>query len=442
MTFAGITVRRAVAKKRPAMLFAGLLTAGLAISLFGCEGSNNAGSRATNVLYTQSNEPAANTILAFRRASDGSLTPLPGSPFDTRGQGLANPTENVGPSDADNQFAINPEHTLLFSVNSGSNTIAVFNIASDGSLSHIAGSPFPSGGVNPVSIRLVNGKLYCANKNVAGAGTPNYTVFSVASNGALTQIGGPVATSPAGSSAAQIIESHDGKVIFTNDFLAPATPSPAGSLRSYKVNTDGTLSQNGAALTIPVTAPAGTPADALPLYLVTQGVTVHPTQNIFYACAPVSSKIGVYTYDANGTLTFNSLAQSSGLLSCWLLINQNASRMYVVNTGDNSVSVMNLSNALAPVEIQHLALKDIGPTFQFVPFLPNIGSSTASEEAFDPSGQYLYVVSHRNNPDTAFHGGNRLHILKVAADGTVSEPGASVDLGTTDSANSQGLLVL
>jgi len=156
----------------------------------------------------------------------------------------------------------------------------------------------------------------------------------------------------------------------------------------------------------------------------------------------VSSKIGVYTYDANGTLTFNSLAQSSGLLSCWLLINQNASRMYVVNTGDNSVSVMNLSNALAPVEIQHLALKDIGPTFQFVPFLPNIGSSTASEEAFDPSGQYLYVVSHRNNPDTAFHGGNRLHILKVAADGTVSEPGASVDLGTTDSANSQGLLVL
>jgi hypothetical protein len=288
----------------------------------------------------------------------------------------------------------------------------------------------------------VNGKLYCANKNVAGAGTPNYTLFSVASNGALTQIGGPIATSPAGSSAAQILESPNGQVIFTNDFLAPATPSPAGSLRSYKVQPDGTLVQNGAALTIPVTAPAGTPAGALPLYLVTQGITVHPSQNIFYACAPVSSSIGVYTYDANGTLSFNSLAQTSGLLSCWLLINKSATRMYVVSTGDNSVSVMNLSNPLAPVEIQRLALKDLGPTYSFAPFLPNVGSSTGSEEAFDPTGQFLYVVSHRNNPDPTFHGGNRLHVLRVAADGTVSEPGASIDLGTSDAAHSQGLLVL
>ena len=116
--------------------------------------------------------------------------------------------------------------------------------------------------------------------------------------------------------------------------------------------------------------------------------------------------------------------------------------MYVVSTGDNSVSVMNITSPLAPVEIQRLALKDIGPTFQFVPFLPNVGSSTGSEEAFVPTGQYLYVVYHRNTTDATFHGGNRLHVLKVAADGTVSEPGNSIDLGTSDASNAHGLLVL
>ncbi len=315
------------------------------------------------------------------------------------------------------------------------------NIAQDGSLTHIAGSPFASGGINPVSIKLVNGRLYCANKNVAGAGTPNYTVFTVASNGALSS---PtvVATSPAGSSSAQVQVSPDGKTLFTNDFLASTTPGSPGSLRSFQILANGTLTSNGPALAIPVVPPAGTSADVAPFYALTQGVTVHPSQRIFYACAPVSSKIGVYTYDANGVLSFNSFAQTTGLLSCWLLINPAATRMYVVSTGDNSVSVMDISNAQAPVEIQRLALKDTGPTFSFVPFLPNVGSSTGAEEAFDPSGQYLYVVAHRNTTDAAFQGGNRLHVLKIAADGKVTEPGPSVDMGTSNSSNAAGLLVL
>ncbi len=441
MMFSVLDSGSRAAKWRHRTLFGGLLSAALAMSMFGCEGSNSANSRATNVLYTESNEPTGNTILAYRRAADGSLSLLTGSPFDLKGLGLENPTENVGPSDADDQFAISADHKLLFAVNSGSNTIAVLNIASDGTLNHIAGSPFPSGGINPISLELLGDKLYCANKNVAGVGTPNYTVFTVATNGALSA---PtvVATSPAGSSAAQILAAPDGKTMFTNDFLAPATPAPAGSLRSYAIQSDGKLSQNGSALTLPVVAPAGTPASAAPLYLVTQGVTVHPSQRVFYACGPVSSKIGVYTYDASGVLSFNSFAQTSGLLSCWLLINPTGSRMYVVSTGDNSVSVMNISNPLAPIEIQRLALKDIGPTFSFVPFLPNVGSSTGSEEALDPSGQYLYVVSHRNTTDATFAGGNRLHVLKIAGDGTITEPGPSVNMGTSNRSNAQGLLVL
>ena len=43
---------------------------------------------------------------------------------------------------------------LLFAVNGGSNTIAVFHILADGGLRAVEGSPFASRGVNPVGIGL------------------------------------------------------------------------------------------------------------------------------------------------------------------------------------------------------------------------------------------------------------------------------------------------
>jgi hypothetical protein len=117
--------------------------------------------------------------------------------------------------------------------------------------------------------------------------------------------------------------------------------------------------------------------------------------------------------------------------------------MYVVSTGDNSVSVMDITNATAPVELQHIQMKDFAPTFPPpLPVLPPLTSSGGTEEALDPSGQFLYVVSSRHSPDASFHGGNFLHILKVNANGTLTEPGNSVDLTQSDRAHPQGLVVL
>lgn len=318
-------------------------------------------------------------------------------------------------------------------------------VASNGSLTHVAGSPFPSGGVNPISLNLLGNRLYCANKNVAsgsgGAGTPTFTVFNVAANGTLTQIPGTVAVSPAGSSAAQILSSPDGKTMFTNDFLGPTT-TPASGLRSYSVNADGSLTQVGAAQSPPSVVPPGTAAGFVPLYSLVQGVQVHPTQRVFYACTPITSKIAVYTYDVSGALTFKSFASVTGVIPCWLFINKAGTRMYVGSTGDNSVSVMDLSNPQAPQEIQKLALKDPGPTYAFLPILPNITSSAVSELTLDPSEQSLYVISHRNTATAAVAGGNLLHVLHVNADGTVTEPGASVSAGVSDLAFMHGILAL
>ena len=47
------------------------------------------------VVYVISNDyhDNANAVLAYRRKADGSLAPVPGSPFPTRGAGLANPKQ-------------------------------------------------------------------------------------------------------------------------------------------------------------------------------------------------------------------------------------------------------------------------------------------------------------------------------------------------------------
>ena len=121
-------------KKGTRAVFTGLAAVGLAVNLFGCGGGNSGSKSAADskLLYTESNDPTRNVILAFRRASDGSLTPLASSPIDLRGQGFANPQEQPGPPDADQQIVTNASHTLLFAVNSGSNTIAVMKINSDG----------------------------------------------------------------------------------------------------------------------------------------------------------------------------------------------------------------------------------------------------------------------------------------------------------------------
>ena len=41
-----------------------------------------------NIVYVESNDPDGNAIFAFKRAADGSLTPLPGSPFSAKGLGI------------------------------------------------------------------------------------------------------------------------------------------------------------------------------------------------------------------------------------------------------------------------------------------------------------------------------------------------------------------
>ena len=105
-----------------------------------------------DVIYLESNSTTGNSVFAFK--FDFTKAPTLISITPAGGIGVFNKTFALGPFDSDQNLIENPEGTLLFAVNSGSNSIAVFLINSDGSLTAVDGSPFPSGGSDPVSLGL------------------------------------------------------------------------------------------------------------------------------------------------------------------------------------------------------------------------------------------------------------------------------------------------
>jgi 6-phosphogluconolactonase (cycloisomerase 2 family) len=138
------------------------------------------------------------------------------------------------------------------------------------------------------------------------------------------------------------------------------------------------------------------------------GLAENPHAPVLYVGFPVASAVGVFSVDAaSGVLTLVNKV-SAGAAACWLRTNAAGTRLYVLNSGENTVGVYDITNATAPVFMSKLTLK---------------GASAASGDfalSFSPSGNILYVVSQDINPAA---GGdyNSLHSLTVGGDGSLQE---------------------
>ncbi|ALF53804.1 hypothetical protein ACX27_14635 [Nostoc piscinale CENA21] len=392
-----------------------VLTGGLAIQ------SANAQwyqwSRLTGIVYTQSNIPTpnANSILGFRRDALGMLTPLSTPFFPTGGAGFPNASiVGRGPFfitafASDQEVIVNPEKTRLFAVNSGSNTIAVFDIHQDGSLSPVEGSPFPSGGVQPVSLGLAGDILTVVNQNLlpqipsqeASDSLPNYTTFRVTPKGRLIPIPNSTASVPRGSLPTQALISPNKRLLFGMD-------GGTGLLRSYQILPNGRLQQSPSSpQQLP---PAAFPPNPIGLTL---GLQVHPRRPILYVGFTLSNQLGVYSYEPDGDLHLLRTVPNSGRAICWLVTNRAGTRLYTTNPGDNSVTVYDIGrDPSTPVEIQRVVLRG------------EMGTGTA-QLALDSTESFLHVVSQ---PAISV-ANNRISVLRVNRyDGTVTEVPSSPQL--------------
>jgi hypothetical protein len=373
----------------------------------------------SHYVYVESNiaQPGANSILAYQTASDGSLQALQGSPFLTGGAGFTDSSYALGPFDSDQNVITNSDHSLLFAVNSGSNSIAVFHIDKQGGLTPVAGSPFPSYGIQPVSLGYDNGLLVVVNKHqdpaqAADQSLPNYTTFSVSKEGVLKHVADSTTEVANGSSPSQALIYKN--FVLGADFLG-------GLLQSFQIDR-GYLKQNPP-VSLPISEFTGIAAPHVPL-----GLEVNPNAPVLYVGYPTASKIGVYTLGSSGTPRFGKTVPNSGLAVCWLKTNHAGTRLYTSNSADHSISVYDTTNPYEPAEIQKLVVNTDGALFQI---------------ALDPTSSFLYAIEQRSAANIAEGLGNAIHVLKIdVIDGKVSElTDATQKLSLPDATRPQGIAI-
>ncbi|MBZ5721147.1 MAG: lactonase family protein [Acidobacteriia bacterium] len=369
-----------------AMLAAGALLAGSLLSV--------SAHAQLNLVYVEINGANlhGNVVEGFSNDGTGKLTKLPHSPYPTKGFGVTG-IQSDPQFDSDGEMIANSAGTLMFAVNGHSNSITVYNINTDGSMRPIVGSPFASGGQDPVSLALKENVLpnnvsilMAVNKASdpgQTGGVPGYTTFDVATTGVLTMNTGSTFNLPIGTSPAQVLP-RPGKLVqfFAVEFMND-------KLVTYQANASGILTEISEAI-----APTAT-----------LGAVVEPgTQKAVFTGLPMSSQVGVFSYDTFGNLTLLNQVADTGSLICWLAENTAGTRLYTSESGSATVSVYDTTAPSKPTQLQHFSLAP---------------GSIPAHLKLDPTGNFLYVVDRLGF----------LHVLTVSqVDGTLSEPNAPVSL--------------
>jgi 6-phosphogluconolactonase (cycloisomerase 2 family) len=413
-------------------------------------------------LYIQSNDirEGQNAVLGYIRGDDGSLTPLAGNPFFTAGTGINNDTHGkLGPNDNDTPLVIHSDGNRLFTVNCHSNTIAVFNIANDGSLTHVPGSPFASHGISPNSLSVNGSTLLVSNRNgdyhqaedLRGRSNASYCSFHIEENGALKFESKIEVRDGHKPTQVHFAKTHP-EIAFGNDFqvdadfdgngkrsfLAGKEQSVEGQLHVFKVEQASAMSE-ATVLEMPETNPdyrymgsAGVPS--MPL-----GIWTHPTQDLLYVGLVTRNELGVFHFNKEGNIHFRGSVPNSGQDICWVLPNKEGTRLYTVNNLPRAdlnqkaatVSTYDISgeHAEKPVEIGVLDVPYPGKWFVNNRNFEQPGS-TPFQCALSPDEQFLYVICQRINQtaENESEDGNFLHSFKINGQGLL-EVAASRPLG-------------
>jgi hypothetical protein len=177
--------------------------------------------------------------------SEGGLTAVPGSPFATGG------TQPIS-------VAFSPSGTLVAVANGGGangpGSVSVFSVNSTGALTQVEGSPFAAGAF-PWSVAFSPSGTLLAVADQGANGPGAVSVFSVSSAGVLTQVAGsPVTAVPNPQSVAfspsgrLLAVAHGGSrtvSVFSVSDAAAAAPIEASSqitVSHVEAQADGTIS--------------------------------------------------------------------------------------------------------------------------------------------------------------------------------------------------------
>lgn len=277
--------------------------------------SAQGGSRVVGHTYVNDNAAGANTVAGFDRHADGSLTPIAGSPFPAGGAGLGSGLGSQG------AIQLSADGRYLLVADAGSNQISVLRLGRGG-VPEAVGDPVSSGGVEPVSVAVSGRLVYVAN---AGDGGSNYTGFRLRGDGTLRPLRSSTVPLPDGSAPGDVLFDPSGnRLVGTRDNTS--------LIDSFRVRWDGRLV---AAQGSPFPAQAPGPI----------GAQFRPTdtRQLFVTNAhggPGNGSVSAFDVSRRGDL--RSIAGSPFAdfqsAACWVEITHDGRYLFAVNTASANIS--------------------------------------------------------------------------------------------------------
>src|ERR1019366_4240551 len=271
-------------------------------------------------VFVQNDNTAGNQVVAYDRARNGSLTQA--GTYSTGGLGGILAGSVVDHLASQGSLTYDRQHSTLYAVNAGSNTIAVFSVRGH----HLRlRQVIPSGGTFPVSIAVHGDLVYVLNAENGGS-VQGYSIrfdFLLPIFGSNRTLGlDPTATPQFTHTPGQVAFSPDGSQLIVT------TKANGNDIDVFRVFGNGRLSF----------APyVNSEAGALPF-----AVTFDRAGNLVVAETGIGSLV-TFSLSEWGQLTELDAVSSAPAATCWVAATGGS--LYASNAGSASVSQYHDSGA-------------------------------------------------------------------------------------------------
>ncbi|MFJ1790922.1 lactonase family protein [Kitasatospora griseola] len=266
-----------------------------------------------HAVFVQTDDPAGNQIIAYRRAGDGRLTQA--ATYDTNGLGGVLTGSVADHLASQGSLTYDPRRALLYAVNAGSDTVSVFSVDGDRlALRQVVAS----GGRFPVSVAVHDDVVYVLNA-LDGGSIQGYTVH----NGRLDEQTGWNRRLGLDPNATPQFTNTPGQVGFTGDGtqLVVTTKANGNNLLVFNLHSDG--------------APADTPVvtnlpGAVPFAFVPNG-----RHGLFLTEAGTNA-VATFAVHRDGTASQEAYAATGQSATCWIVAVRDL--LYASNAGSSTLS--------------------------------------------------------------------------------------------------------
>jgi len=333
-----------------------------------------------HAVFVMSNAADRNEVIAFARATDGSLQETHRFPTGGRGSG-----GNHDPLESQGSLTLSQDHSLLFAVNAGSGEVSVFRVHGS---TLVLSDKVLSEGSEPNAIAQHGNLVYVVNTG----GSSNVAGFLLEGDHLRYIKNSLTFLSTNTSGAASISLSPDGQ------FLA-VTERLTNNIDVFRVLADGKLSPI-------VTSPSAGPG-VFSVSFAPKGVAI--VSETGPANVTNGSAVSSYEILPNGTLSaISTSVPTLGAANCWNAVTPDGRFVYVSNAGSSTISGFAIS---ATGVLSALPGTVVGEN-------PNGAGNL--DIAVSADGKFLYTLNSSNGT---------IGIFAVQKDGTLSSVGSATGIG-------------